>query len=366
MSRLPEVIRNMVNDIISKIRRLYVDEIMPHGRGNLRLSHPSGANLELRNDGRIYYNGEELGTGMSVGVATMPYIGGVQNVTPNAPAVYNIEIPNASDVEQFNLKVKPMRFRVDGELTNTTVNVEMSVPGPTDIETLRNVNSLSASEKVEYSATWFKTYTVEYNQDGFEYASINVSMRIRADPASIFGGHAHGYIFIFDALTGEHFLFHGNGDEGVPFDAAMSYELAVGNFVYDDFILDHSFIMRGSSGTHRLLRVQVSVYSMQSDIYVIDMVADTSARILHKHGVAASPHDHNLNHNVVRLPYPVPNPNVTTSINGTNYITENAGENTVYTIDITPSIISGVNTFTISSTGNISVDLFGTIDGVEE
>lgn len=60
-----ESLRSMIYDILHNLDRIHVDLVKSNGLNPLRIRHDSGGLIEFRNDGKVYYNGTEIGDSSS-------------------------------------------------------------------------------------------------------------------------------------------------------------------------------------------------------------------------------------------------------------------------------------------------------------
>ena len=58
-----ESLKGLIYDILHNLDRINVDYITSNGLNPLRIRHDSGALIELRDDGKAYYNDVEIGAG---------------------------------------------------------------------------------------------------------------------------------------------------------------------------------------------------------------------------------------------------------------------------------------------------------------
>lgn len=58
-----ESLKALIYDILHNLDRINVDYITSNGLNPLRIRHDSGGLIELKDDGKAYYNGSEIGSG---------------------------------------------------------------------------------------------------------------------------------------------------------------------------------------------------------------------------------------------------------------------------------------------------------------
>lgn len=65
MSRMSDAINAMIQSAIASLKKLELSELTSFGRDKLTIRHASGGTIQFRNDGKVYYNGTEIGTSSS-------------------------------------------------------------------------------------------------------------------------------------------------------------------------------------------------------------------------------------------------------------------------------------------------------------
>jgi len=61
MSRMSDAINAMIQSAIASLKKLELSELTSFGRDKLTIRHASGGTIQFRNDGKVYYNGTEIG-----------------------------------------------------------------------------------------------------------------------------------------------------------------------------------------------------------------------------------------------------------------------------------------------------------------
>jgi hypothetical protein len=60
---MSDAINAMIQSAIASLKKLELSELTSFGRDKLTIRHASGGTIQFRNDGKVYYNGTEIGTG---------------------------------------------------------------------------------------------------------------------------------------------------------------------------------------------------------------------------------------------------------------------------------------------------------------
>lgn len=60
MGKFVENVRTIVSDYMDGLKEISVRTIRPKPGSNLKIEHPSGANIELKRDGKVYINGDNV------------------------------------------------------------------------------------------------------------------------------------------------------------------------------------------------------------------------------------------------------------------------------------------------------------------
>jgi hypothetical protein len=62
---MSDAINAMIQSAIASLKKLELSELTSFGRDKLTIRHASGGTIQFRNDGKVYYNGTEIGTSSS-------------------------------------------------------------------------------------------------------------------------------------------------------------------------------------------------------------------------------------------------------------------------------------------------------------
>ena len=63
VSKLAMAVMALIDNAIQSLKTLELSVLKPFGNDKLTIKHPSGGTLQWRNDGKVYYNGDEIGSG---------------------------------------------------------------------------------------------------------------------------------------------------------------------------------------------------------------------------------------------------------------------------------------------------------------
>jgi hypothetical protein len=66
---MSDAINAMIQSAIASLKKLELSELTSFGRDKLTIRHASGGTIQFRNDGKVYYNGTEIG-GSGIGIVT--------------------------------------------------------------------------------------------------------------------------------------------------------------------------------------------------------------------------------------------------------------------------------------------------------
>jgi len=60
VSKLAMAVMALIDNAIQSLKTLELSVLKPFGNDKLTIKHPSGGTLQWRNDGKVYYNGDEI------------------------------------------------------------------------------------------------------------------------------------------------------------------------------------------------------------------------------------------------------------------------------------------------------------------
>jgi len=99
MSRMSDAINAMIQSAIASLKKLELSELTSFGRDKLTIRHASGGTLQFRNDGKVYYNGTEIGTGSGSLWQDDAVNSHAELVTPDDISLNGFDIKDVSEIK---------------------------------------------------------------------------------------------------------------------------------------------------------------------------------------------------------------------------------------------------------------------------
>lgn len=99
MSRMSDAINAMIQSAIASLKKLELSELTSFGRDKLTIRHASGGTIQFRNDGKVYYNGTEIGTGSGSLWQDDAINSHAELVTPDDISLNGFDIKDVSEIK---------------------------------------------------------------------------------------------------------------------------------------------------------------------------------------------------------------------------------------------------------------------------
>jgi hypothetical protein len=100
---MSDAINAMIQSAIASLKTLELSELTSFGMDKLTIRHASGGTIQFRNDGKVYYNGTEIGTGSGTGSGSLWQDDAVNShaelVTPGDISLNGFDIKDVSEIK---------------------------------------------------------------------------------------------------------------------------------------------------------------------------------------------------------------------------------------------------------------------------
>jgi alkyl sulfatase BDS1-like metallo-beta-lactamase superfamily hydrolase len=96
---MSDAINAMIQSAIASLKKLELSELTSFGRDKLTIRHASGGTIQFRNDGKVYYNGTEIGTGSGSLWQDDAINSHAELVTPDDISLNGFDIKDISEIK---------------------------------------------------------------------------------------------------------------------------------------------------------------------------------------------------------------------------------------------------------------------------
>ncbi len=99
VSKLAAAIMSIAGNVVREMKTLELSELTSFGRDKLTIRHASGGTIQFRNDGKVYYNGTEIGTGSGSLWQDDAINSHAELVTPDDISLNGFDIKDVSEIK---------------------------------------------------------------------------------------------------------------------------------------------------------------------------------------------------------------------------------------------------------------------------